>query len=198
MQSELLETTRAGQRQDGKRTGWRARAEAPTDRSAGKARAFRQLPASVSPVINTGRHRGSQHENRTGERARLGRPEGTWRQAPPLPHDPPYNRSAGAAVPTLNGNNNTALSRLHNSRQNAVDLNPATGAVEVATVTALHISADSTHVQSRRLLRTSDGSFQKRKHTTEKPVKNSGNSGGTPTQNPDESWPLLDPPVPRV
>jgi hypothetical protein len=198
MQSELLETTRAGQRQDGKRTGWRARAEAPTDRSAGKARAFRQLPATVSPVINTGRHRGSQHENRTGERARLGRPEGTWRQAPPLPHDPPYNRSAGAAVPTLNGNNNTALSRLHNSRQNAVDLNRGTSAVKAATVTALHISAESTHMQSGRPLRAFDGSFQKREHATEKSVKNSGNSGGIRTQIPDESRRLLDPLAPRA
>jgi hypothetical protein len=87
----------------------RARAEAAAEPKAGETHAFKQVTASVLPLINTGCDTGSKPGIGLGKRARPGRP---YSPALSLPHDPPYNRSAGAGVV-----------RLHNTGQ-SVDVRP--------------------------------------------------------------------------
>jgi hypothetical protein len=56
MESESLERTLDGRRPGGRPICARTRAKAPTVRKPGKAHAFKQVAASVSPLLNSGRH----------------------------------------------------------------------------------------------------------------------------------------------
>src|ERR1700733_7414571 len=127
MELELLETSAASFGPVGKHLGAGARAEAVTEPKPGEAHTFKQVTASVLPLLNTGRLTDRLHGNRTGQWARPGRSDSACTPALPLPPGPTSNRD-----------DNTAVSRLHNSRPNAIGPNP-----EATTVPALHNSADN-------------------------------------------------------
>jgi hypothetical protein len=120
-----------------------------------------------------------------------------------LPPDAADNRSAGASVrplhntgqsadarpfsvrslphaPTFHGHDITAVTRLHISRRNQAGFNPGASAV-----TGLNNSANSATANqpNREFATGSELGLQPRQQSTEKSVKNSGNSGGIRTRN---------------